>query len=115
MKIFTLNFFHFQLINQNAAIIDMPKADAPRPKRMSRQNSEISVAITRSHSDVGLIGSPASILPGTPYVLAGRSAPGPSPLAATPVYQTGQSPPSAQATPTKGRIFLSIPNKLAII
>ena len=31
-----------QLITDNAAIIDMPMADAPRPKRMSRQNSEVS-------------------------------------------------------------------------
>ncbi len=30
-----------QLITANAAIIDMPMADAPRPKRMSRQNSEV--------------------------------------------------------------------------
>ena len=31
-----------QVISANAAIIDTPMADAPRPKRLSRQNSEVS-------------------------------------------------------------------------
>ena len=80
-----------QLINQNAAIMEMPKADAPRPKRMSRQNSETMYPVSRSNSDVGLIGSSAALLPESPYLTP--KAVGPSPLAVS----LGSSPPDQKA------------------
>ena len=80
-----------QLINQNAAIMEMPKADAPRPKRMSRQNSENLYPMSRSNSDVGLIGSPASLLPDTSLFSTPKSAL-PSPLTAS----EGISPPDSK-------------------
>ena len=80
-----------QLINQNAAIMEMPKADAPRPKRMSRQNSENLYPMSRSNSDVSLIGSPASLLPDTSSFSTPKSAL-PSSLTAS----EGTSPPDSK-------------------